>query len=109
MNETNSESTSQPQTSQRALQASSPSIPISLAGIKPRVISIYKTTQPRIGRAINNYRKITQFAVANLAAQPQQFKVALILHCLGAKALNVYKGLSFKSAEDQQNISKILE
>ena len=47
--------------------------------------------------------------MANLVAQPEPSKVALFLHCLGAKALKVYNGLSFDSEDDRQNLSKILE
>ena len=63
INEANSESnmsTSQAQTSQQDLQASSLSIPISLVSIKPPCNLNFKTTQPRTGRAINNYGKTTQ-------------------------------------------------
>ena len=35
--------------------------------------------------------------VAKLAAQPEQFKIALFLHCSGAEALKVHNGLSFDS------------
>lgn len=47
--------------------------------------------------------------VANLAVQPEIYKVALFLHCLGAEVLKVCNGLSFESEEDKQNVSKFLE
>lgn len=47
--------------------------------------------------------------VANLAAHPEEYQVALFLHCLGADALRVYNGLSFESEEDKTKLSKIME
>ena len=47
--------------------------------------------------------------VANLTAQPEEYQVALFLHCMGAEALPVYNGLSFKSEEDKKKLSKIME
>ena len=47
--------------------------------------------------------------VANLTAQPEEYQVALFLHCMGAEALRVYNGLSFESEEDKKKLSKIME
>ena len=47
--------------------------------------------------------------VANLAAQPEEYQVALFLHCLGPDALRVYNGLPFESEEDKKTLSKIME
>lgn len=42
--------------------------------------------------------------VANLAAQPEEYQVALFLHCLGTDALRIYNGLSFATEEDKKKI-----
>ena len=47
--------------------------------------------------------------VANLAAQPEEYQVALFLHCLGPDALRVYNGLPFESEEDKKTLSKIMD
>lgn len=47
--------------------------------------------------------------VANLAAQPEEYQVALFLHCLGTDALRIYNGLSFATEEDKKKLSKIME
>ena len=47
--------------------------------------------------------------VANLPTQPEEYQVALFLHCLGPDPLRVYNGLPFESEEDKKTLSKIME
>ena len=47
--------------------------------------------------------------VANLAAQTEEYQVALFLHCLGTDALRVYNGLPFADETDKTKLSKIME
>ena len=47
--------------------------------------------------------------VTNLSAQTEEYRVPYFLHCLGADALRVYKGLPFATEEDKTNLSKIME
>lgn len=92
------------ETNQHNLQASAPVVPVTLAGIKPpsnlnlkdNITENWKSYKQRW----ENYA-----IVANLAAQPERFKTALFLHCLGEEALKVYNGLSFELEEDRQNLS----
>ena len=47
--------------------------------------------------------------MANLASQPEPFKVALFLDCFSENALKVYNGLLFESEEDRQNLTEVIK
>ena len=47
--------------------------------------------------------------VANLAAQTEEYQVALFQHCLGTNTLHVNIGLSFANERDKTKLSKIME
>ena len=47
--------------------------------------------------------------ITNLDAQPEAYKVALFLHCIGPEALKVYNGLAFATEEESKSLTKIFE
>ena len=80
-------------------------LPVSLADIKlPNNLNLKDNV-------IENWKSYKQrwknyAIVANLVRQPEPFKVALFLHCLGEDAQKVYNGLLFESEEDRQNLTE---
>ena len=55
-------------------------------------------------QASENYAIIT-----NLNSQPEAYKVALFLHCVGPDAVQIYNGLAFASDEDSKSLTKPFE
>ena len=47
--------------------------------------------------------------ITNLTAQMEQYRVALLLHCLGPGAMKIYNGKQFTSETDHHTLSKIIE
>ena len=45
----------------------------------------------------------------NLIAQTEQYRVVLLLHCLGPDAMKIYNGMQFTSETDCRTLSKIIE
>ena len=47
--------------------------------------------------------------ITNLDAQPEAYKVALFLHCIGPEALKVYNGVAFATEEGSKSLTRIFE
>jgi hypothetical protein len=79
-----------------------------LPGIKPPGILDIQTNPADNWKT---YKQIWQnyAIITNLNAQPDAYKVALFLHCIGPDALKIYNGLAFASEEDSQSLTKIFE
>ena len=45
--------------------------------------------------------------ITNLNSQPETYKVALFLYCVGPDAVQIYNGLAFASDEDRKSLTKI--
>ena len=79
-----------------------------LPGIKPpgkldlrtNIVDNWKTYK----QTWQNYAIIT-----NLNAQPEEYQVALFLHCIGSDALRIYNGFDFANEGDKKSISKTFE
>ena len=61
-----------------------------------------------------NWKKFKQIwenyaIITNLAAQKEQYRVALLLHCLGPDAMKIYNGMQFAIETDRRTLSKIIE
>ena len=52
----------------------------------------------------NNYAIIT-----NLNVQPEEYQLALFLHCIGPNALKIYNGFDFANEGDNKSIKKTFE
>ena len=63
-----------------------------------------RTTGKPASKTWQNYAIIT-----NLDAQPEAYKVALFLHCIGPEALKVYNGVAFATEEGSKSLTKIFE
>ena len=64
--------------------------------------------------AVDNWKHFKQVwqnyaIITNLAAQTEQYRVALFLHCLGTDALKVYNGMQFETEEDRKSLEKIIQ
>ena len=47
--------------------------------------------------------------ITNLNAQPEEYQVALFLHCVGPDALKIYNGLDFANEADSKSLKKIFD
>ena len=47
--------------------------------------------------------------ITNLTAQMEQYRVALLLHCLGPDAMKINNGMQFANETDHRTLSKIIE
>ena len=52
----------------------------------------------------NNYS-----VISSLATCPEEFRVALFLHCIGPDALKVYNGLPFATKDERRKLDTIIE
>lgn len=46
--------------------------------------------------------------IMNIDSQPEAYKVALFLHCIGSEAVKIYNGLPFDTPEDKGTLSAII-
>lgn len=44
----------------------------------------------------------------NIDAQPEPYKVAMFLHCIGPEALKIYNGLPFSTPEEKGMLTNII-
>ena len=44
-----------------------------------------------------------------IGTQPQNYKVALFLHCIGVDTLKIFNGFQFDTPEDRNSLSKIID
>ena len=47
--------------------------------------------------------------IMNIDNQPEAYKVALFLHCIGPEAMKIYNGMSFESPEAKGTLSTIID
>ena len=85
---------------------SSPGIP-NIHGIHPPVP--LDTTK----NIIENWKTFKQSwenysVIMNINTQPEAYKVALFLHCIGPEAVKIYNGLSFETPEEKGTLSNII-
>ena len=52
----------------------------------------------------SNYAVIT-----NIHQQPEAYKVALFLHCIGPEALKIFNGMSFDNAQEREQLATIIK
>ena len=46
--------------------------------------------------------------IMNVNTQPESYKVALLLHCVGPEALKIFNGMSFSNPSDREKVECII-
>ena len=85
---------------------SSPGIP-NIHGIHPPAPLDTKTN------IVENWKSFKQSwenysVIMNINTQPEAYKVALFLHCIGPEAVKIFNGLSFETPEEKGTLSNII-
>ena len=47
--------------------------------------------------------------ITGLASKPEEYKVALFLHCIGTDALRIYNGLPFNNEIERKNLEAVMK